>query len=128
MTSPLFRNVDCLRLPVSDIDGALSFYRDRLGHDLIWRTSSAVGLRLGDSEAELVLHTEGDPPEVDLKVESVTEAVAAFQAAGGKLILGPFEIRIGQCAIVHDPWGNRLVLLDVTKGLLQTDDNGNVVD
>jgi predicted enzyme related to lactoylglutathione lyase len=128
MPNPLIHSVDCLRLPVSDLEGALAFYRDRLGHDLIWRTASAVGLRLGDSEAELVLHTEGDPPEVDLKVDSVVEAVARFQHEGGELISGPFEIGIGQCAIVRDPWGNRLVLLDLTKGVLKTDDNGNVID
>jgi predicted enzyme related to lactoylglutathione lyase len=128
MANQLFKNIDCLRLPVSDIEGALSFYRDRLGHDLIWRTPSAVGLRLENSEAELVLHTEGDPPEVDLKVDSVVEAVKRFQDAGGELVSGPFEIRIGQAAIVRDPWGNRLVLLDLTKGVLKTDKSGNVID
>jgi predicted enzyme related to lactoylglutathione lyase len=124
---PLFRKVDCIRLPVADLDAALGFYRDALGHELIWRTATAVGLRIPESEAEIVLHIEGDPPEVDLKVEAVEEAIARFTEAGGTVVVGPFEIQIGMAAVVADPWGNRLVLLDQSKGLLQTDAQGNVV-
>jgi hypothetical protein len=36
----------------------VAFYRDRLGHELIWRTATATGLRLPDSTAELVLQTD----------------------------------------------------------------------
>ena len=39
---PLVRKVDCLQIPVSDLEAGLAFYRDRLGHDLIWRTQSAA--------------------------------------------------------------------------------------
>jgi hypothetical protein len=35
VSNPLFRKIDCLRLPVSDVDAALAFYRDALGHGLI---------------------------------------------------------------------------------------------
>lgn len=124
---PLFSKVDCVRLPVSSIEEGLAFYRDALGHKVLWRTETSVGLALPDSNAELVLHTEGDPPEVDLQVESVPEAVALIQAAGGELKTGPFDIMIGLCAIVTDPWSNRLVILDSSKGKLQTDAEGNVV-
>lgn len=53
---PLFRKIDCYRLPVGDLEAAIAFYSDRLGHDLKWRTPTAVGLRLPDSDTELVLH------------------------------------------------------------------------
>lgn len=33
-TTPLFRNVDCIRVPVADLDAGLAFYRDALGHEL----------------------------------------------------------------------------------------------
>jgi len=39
----------------------------------------------------------------------------------------PFDIPIGRCAVVNDPWGNRLVLLDVGKGSLVTDGDGRVL-
>ena len=127
MSVPLINKVDCLCLPVSDLAEALAFYSDRLGQELIWRTSTAVGLRLPDSAAELVLQIEGRPPEVDLVVNSVPEAIERFRAAGGRLLTGPFDIQIGKCAVVADPWGNELVLLDQSKGPLKTDLHGNVV-
>ena len=128
MTTPLIRKVDCVSLPVRDLAEAVSFYRDRLGHELIWRTGRAVGLRLPETDAELVLHTEATrPPAAELLVTAVPEAVARFTEAGGTLALGPFEIQIGRCAVVRDPWGNHLVLLDMSKGALHTDADGNVI-
>jgi predicted enzyme related to lactoylglutathione lyase len=124
--SPLFRKIDCFRIPVPDLEAGLAFYRDRLGHSLNWRTATAAGLRLPDSDAELVLQTEGDPPEVDLLVDSAEAAVAALEAAGAGVVVAPFDIQIGRCAVVEDPWGNRLVLLDMSKGALTTDAAGNV--
>ena len=128
VVAPTFLKIDCLRLPVADLEAALRFYRNDLGHELIWRTRTAAGLRLPESNSELVIHTEGDPPETDLTVESVPEALQRFLNAGGAVFAEPFEIAIGLCAVVADPWGNRIVLLDTSKGLLQTDTEGNVID
>jgi lactoylglutathione lyase len=127
MTNPLFRKVDCLRLYVPDLEAGLSFYRDQLGHPLIWRTEQEAGLRLTDSETELVLQTERPGLEVDLTVQAADEAAARWVALGGKVIAGPFDIRIGRCVVVQDPWGNPLVLLDTSKGLLVTDEEGNIL-
>ena len=123
----LIRKVDCVRLYVPDLEAGLSFYRDRLGHELIWRTETAAGLRLPESEAELVLQTEEQRQEVDLLVESADEAAKFIEQVGGKIIVPPFDIQIGRCVVLEDPWGNPLVLLDTSKGLLRTDDNGNVI-
>lgn len=123
----LIRKVDCIRLYVTDLEEGLSFYRDRLGHALIWRTETAAGLRLPGSEAELVIQTEREGPETDLLVESADEAAKFIEQAGGKIIVPPFDIQIGRCVIVQDPWGNQLVLLDASKGLLDIDADGNVI-
>src|SRR6266511_2106266 len=128
MTSPLFQKVDCLSIPVPDLDTALVFYSGNLGHELIWRSTTAVGLRLPGSNAELVLHTDDRSMETDLAVESVPEALARFTSAGGTLLAGPFEIGIGLCAVVSDPWGNALVILDASKGPLRVDENRRVID
>ena len=127
MVEPLFRKVDCIRLYVSDLEAGLSFYRDQLGHPLAWRTEQEAGLRIPGSESELVLQTERPGLEVDLTVQSADEAAARWQALGGKVIVPPFDIRIGRCVVVQDPWGNPLVLLDTSKGLLVTDEEGNVI-
>jgi lactoylglutathione lyase len=123
----LFVKIDCLRLPVRDLDEALAFYSDKLGHALIWRTDVAAGLRLPDSNAELVLQTERPEIETDLSVESVEVAVERFVAAGGSLIAAPFEIQMGRCTVVADPFGNVQVTLDASRGLLTTDAEGRVV-
>jgi lactoylglutathione lyase len=126
-SGPLIQKIDCVRLYVPSLDEGLAFYRDRLGHELIWRTREAAGLRLPGSEAELVLHTGPQPPEVDFAVPSADAAAARFVEAGGKIIVPPFDIQIGRCAVVQDPWGNRYVLLDFSKGMLITDSEGNVI-
>jgi catechol 2,3-dioxygenase-like lactoylglutathione lyase family enzyme len=41
----VFTKIDCLRLPVANLEEGLQFYRDKLGHELIWRTETAAGLR-----------------------------------------------------------------------------------
>ena len=124
---PLIRKVDCLRLYVPDLESGLAFYRDRLGHELIWRSATAAGLKMPETDAELVIQTEEQQQEVDLLVDSAAEAAAFIEEAGGKVIVPPFDIQIGRCAVLEDPWGNPLVVLDISKGLLATDDKGNII-
>jgi lactoylglutathione lyase len=124
---PLIQKVDCVQFHVADLEAGLAFYRDRLGHELIWRTETAAGLRLPESEAEIVIQTERQGPETDLLVESADEAARLIEQAGGRIIVPPFDIQIGRCVVVADPWGNTLVLLDGSKGMLQTDADRNVI-
>jgi adenosylhomocysteine nucleosidase len=124
---PLFKKVDCIRLYVPDLESGLSFYRDCLGHALIWRTAVSAGLRMPGTEAELVIQTEQEGQEVDITVQSADEATQYFVEAGGTVVMQPFDIQIGRCAVVKDPWGNQLVLLDASKGLLRTDEEGKVI-
>jgi len=124
----LLRKVDCVRLFVPDLEKGLSFYRDQLGHALIWRTETAAGLRLPESESELVIETEAQRQEIDFLVDSADEAAKVIEQAGGKIVVLPFDIQIGRCAVVEDPWGNPFVLLDASKGFLKTDADGNVID
>lgn len=124
---PLLRKVDCIRLYVPDLEAGLVFYRGKLGHQLIWRTATAAGLRLPETDAELVIQTEEQRQEVDFLVDSADATAEFVQQAGGKVIVPPFDIQVGRCVVVEDPWGNPLVLLDISKGLLDTDSEGNVV-
>jgi len=125
--NPLLSKIDCVRLYVSDLEAGLAFYRDRLGLSLLWRTHQAVALRLPNTDAELVLQTEDREQEIDFSVESADAAARRIADAGGKVKVPAFDIQIGRCVVVEDPWGNRLVLLDSSKGLLQTDSGGKVV-
>jgi predicted enzyme related to lactoylglutathione lyase len=127
LPEPLVRKVDAIQIHVPDLDAGLAFYRDRLGHQLIWRSERAVGLRLPDSDAELVLQTEREGLELNLLVASADHAAQRIVEAGGRIVVAPFDIPIGRCVVVRDPWGTVLVLLDTTKGVLETDADGNVI-
>jgi predicted enzyme related to lactoylglutathione lyase len=77
------------------------------------------------SDTEIVLTTQLKY-EPDWLVTSADEAAAAIQAAGGRVVTGPFDIPVGRVAVVADPFGNTLVLLDLSKGHYVTDSDGNV--
>jgi hypothetical protein len=115
---PLFRAVDAVVVRVPSLEQGLAFYHDALGHQLLWRTETMVALGFGDSETELVLALDVDA-ETDLLVEDVEDAVAVIAQAGGTVISGPEDIAVGKVAVVSDPFGNRLTLIDLTKGRLR---------
>ena len=122
----LIQSVDGVQFYVPDLDAGVRFYRDLLGHEPIWRSETAVGFRMPDSEAEIVIQNEREYQETDLKVDSADEAAQRIEASGGRVVAGPFDIAIGRAVIVEDPWGNRMVMLDNSKGRLLTDDEDNV--
>lgn len=125
--APVFRKLDCYSLAVDDLDAAIAFYA-RLGHRMLWRDGGlSAGMGLPDSDGELVLHTDRRPFETCLLVDSVPEAIARITANGGKLGFGPIDIKVGRYALLSDPWGNPLPILDFSKGLLLTDPAGNVI-
>ncbi len=123
----LFKKVDCIRLYVSNLEEGLAFYRDKLGQQLIWRTGKAAGLQMPGSETEIVIQSEDKYQEVDLTVISADLAARQFADAGGRIVVPPFDIQIGRCTVVCDPWGNQLVLLDSSKGYLLSNNAGNVI-
>lgn len=123
----MFRKVDCVGVRVTDLEEAIEFYSSSLGHRVTWKTEDAAGLSIPQSEAELVLHTEDWKVETGLLVDSVPAAVERFTNAGGQLIDRPFETQIGLGALLSDPWGNQLLILDLSKGALTVDEKGRVI-
>ena len=126
MAEPLILRVDAIQLIVPDLEAGLAFYRDRLGHELRWRNETSAGLAMPGTNTELVIQTALDQPETDLLVESADDATTRFVEAGGTVIAPPSDIPVGRVAVVRDPWGNRLVLLDLSNGTFDTDADGNV--
>ena len=124
---PVFKDIDCISFKVDDLEKAIEFYAEKLGHTLLWKNQTSAGLGFPDSKSEIVLHIEQRPPGTDLLVESIPEAIKQFTEAGGKLIYGPVEIPVGQFAIVTDPWENQINILDLSKGLYEVDKDKNVI-
>lgn len=125
--TPVLSSVDAVTIPVPDLDSGLAFYRDELGHELLWRNEAVgqLGLHMPSSDTEIVLTTE-QRYEPAWKVDSVAAAVAVFRSGGGTVVAEPVDIPIGRLAVVEDPFGNVLVLLDASKGTYQTDEHGTV--
>jgi predicted enzyme related to lactoylglutathione lyase len=125
---PTLRSLDAVTVPVPDLESGLAFYRDHLGHEVLWRDDATgqAGLALPDSDAELVLTTT-HAYEPDWLVDSVDVAAAAFERGGGSIAVPPTDIPVGRLAVVIDPFGNPLVLVDLSKGRYVTDGSGGVV-
>jgi predicted enzyme related to lactoylglutathione lyase len=126
-TSPLLQKVDAVTIPVPDLDTGLRFYRDALGHELLWRHDGIgqAGLGLPGSDTEIVLTTRQEY-EPSWLVASADDAARAVERAGGRVIIPPADIPVGRLAVVADPFGNDLVLLDLSRGRYAVDDKRNV--
>ncbi len=115
----MLRKIDCVMIRVDDVDAAAAYYVRVFGLRTHWRADGAVGLVFPESDAEIVLH--GDPGipsrvEVHYLVDDVAVAVAEYVAQGCRVLVAPFDVTIGKCAVIADPYGTRLCILDMTKG------------
>ena len=99
---------------VTDIEAGLKFYRDKLGHELLWQRGKTAGLKMPASDAELVI-SEEIPQETCLLVDDAIHSYKFLVENGCKTLREPFDIPIGKLAIVLDPWGNELHFLDLSK-------------
>jgi predicted enzyme related to lactoylglutathione lyase len=118
-TVRLLRKIDCVMLRVDDLASASEFYQRTLGLELLWSNEHSVSLGMPETDAEIVLHDNPDIPRdcnVHYLVDDVSSAVIALAAAGWSVVVPAFEVHIGRCAILADSAGNKLNLLDITKG------------
>ncbi|SEG88376.1 hypothetical protein SAMN05444920_106230 [Nonomuraea solani] len=126
-STPLLQKIDAVTVPVPDLDSGLRFYRDLLGHELLWRNDrlGQAGLGLPGGDTEIVLAT-GLTLAPAWLVASAGEAAAEVVAAGGRMVAEPVDIPVGRVAVVADPFGNELVLVDLSKGRYVTAPDGTV--
>lgn len=127
LKQPLFRYMDCIELYVPNIQQGIEYYCNSLGLRVIWKSDTAAGLGMSEGITEIVIQNERNFQSVDIKVDLVTDAVKEIERAGGQIVYGPFDVKIGKCAVVKDPWNNQYVILDTTKGTYITDNDGNII-
>jgi lactoylglutathione lyase len=115
----MLRKIDCVMIRVNDIKAAAAYYAKVFGLQPQWSADDSIGLVFSESDAEIVLHCDLNIPssvEVHYLVENVIAAVANYSAQGCRVLVEPFDIAIGKCAVIEDPFGTRLCILDMTKG------------
>jgi len=118
-TLTTLRKIDCIMVKVDDVDQAREFYIRVFGMRPAWRDATSAGLRFPESDAEIVLHCiKGIPSRVDVTylVDDVVAAVTALKAEGCTVAEAPFDVAIGKCAVIIDPFGTPMTLIDMTKG------------
>ena len=105
---------------VRDVRAAATYYAKVFGLHPRWSGDDSVGLVFPETDAEIVLHSDPNilsSVEVHYLVDDVVAAVAHYGAEGCDVLVRPFDITIGKCAVIRDPFGTRLCILDLTKGL-----------
>jgi predicted enzyme related to lactoylglutathione lyase len=114
-TWPVLRSIDAITIPVPGLDEGLAFYRDRLGHELLWRNDAVgqAGLALPDSNVEVVLTTR-QKLEPSWLVDNIDAALHDLVRSGATVAAEPAPIPLGRVAVVIDPFGNPLVLVELT--------------
>ncbi len=110
------RSVNLIKHHVSDWPAAIAFYRDALGLKLtyeqenVWASFEAPdGGRIG-----LVLEREGvrHAPHVMVKVDGLGALVEKLRDAGVEVLAEPTVAQYGAFAVVRDPAGNLIELVE----------------
>ena len=115
----MLRKIDCAMIRVEDVEAAASYYARVFGLHPQWSGDDAIGLVFPETDAEIVLHNDPNIPssvEIHYLVDEVVTAVAHLAVQGCRVLVAPFDITVGKCAVISDPFGTRLCLLDMTKG------------
>lgn len=115
----MLRKIDCVMLKVNELQKAAAYYETVFGLKRLWQDDHSVGMGMSETDAEIVLHDNADMPKESLVhylVDDVVKAVEHFTAQGCIICVQPFDVVIGKCAVIEDPFGNVLNLIDMTKG------------
>ena len=121
------RKIDCIMYFVQDLDKAEKFYTEELGLKRVWRDDEyhMIGFVFPESDSEIVIHRDESlrNPDFSFLVDNVEDYCNSFKAKGYKILFGPIEVRPGKYAVLSDPDGNGIPIIDLTKfgGLPQYD-------
>lgn len=113
----MLKKIDCVMVRVDDLETATAYYVEVFGLRYLWREAAMVGLGFPETDAQMVLHTDPGIPsrvEVHYLVADVLAAVEELATRGCTVVVPPFDIRIGRCAVIRDPFGTTLCILDAT--------------
>jgi lactoylglutathione lyase len=119
----MFGKLGLVMIVVREMERSVAFYRDVLGLKLLihqenWSQLDAGNVLIG-------LHPEGDEVKVSpttgmsiaIYVDDMDKAVAEIRSRFGKIALGPRRDPFGRWALVRDPDGYCLQIVEMARGL-----------
>lgn len=111
--------IDCIMHRVTDLDATSKFYTEVMGLRVGWtdKEHEMIGLLFPGNNSELVIHTNPtlQNPSYSFSVENVEEFCKTYKEKGYKVIVEPFDVRCGKYAVLEDPDGNIMEIIDLTK-------------
>ena len=111
--------IDSVMLYVSNLEKADKFYENVLGLKRVWtdKKQKMIGFIFPESAYEIVIHQDpGLPnPYFSFNVKDVDEFCDEYQKKGYIVVQKPFEVRCGKFAVLEDPDGNKLPIIDLSK-------------
>jgi lactoylglutathione lyase len=120
----MLKKIDCVMIRVDDVAAAEKFYSEVFGLKALWRETGSVGMALPETNAEIVLHNNAAIPhkvEVHYLVDNVIASVKYYAENGCRVLAPPFDVLIGKCAVIRDPFDTTICLLDLTSGRRPSD-------
>jgi predicted enzyme related to lactoylglutathione lyase len=119
------RHLVYLYVGSSDVGRDLGFYRDRLGGELVWRSegfgAEVAAVRLGEGPLVLLADHRQAPSALPIwAVEDLDDELRRLRAAGWADGVRRVEVPDGPCAVLVDPSGNEIALLErVRPGVME---------
>lgn len=115
----VLKKIDAVMLRVSDLEKTAEFYVNVMGLKRGWTDTEnqMIGLLFPGNDTELVLHCDESLPDpnVSYQVDNVLLFVEKYERKGFKVLVEPFDIRCGKCAILEDLEGHSIEIMDITK-------------
>jgi catechol 2,3-dioxygenase-like lactoylglutathione lyase family enzyme len=110
----MFRRIDRIILPVQALPGAVHYYRDVLGMKLVREDKQSAFFLMMDGKTEMVLSTESDlgGEEICYLVDDVRDLYERREELQLKFVQMPRETGAGWSAVIRDPFGNVMMILD----------------
>lgn len=113
------QKVDAVMYLVEDIYEAARFYEEALGLRRGWTDdqNGMIGMLFPGNDTELVLHMDETMPNpnISYQVRDVLDFVERYKEQGYRVLVEPFEIRCGRCAVLENPYGGSVEVMDLTK-------------
>ena len=113
------RKIDAVLIKVKNLEKTAKFYTTLMGMKRGWTDTEnqMIGLLFPDNDTELVLHCDDTlpNPNISYQVKDVLSFVEQYRESGYKVLREPFDIRCGKCAILQDPEGHSIEVMDITK-------------